>query len=210
MDSGGTDLLGYFPLDAGAELVREAAGHVAASLPGVAIHPLAAELGAYPELSGWLAGAGRADAARLFSCLGMAPNFDATELAGYLRGLLRPGDGLLLSANLSPRGMAADERAILAQYDNPTARHWYAGALENLGLAGADFALAVSARALAVDGGSWQIVVEAELLKPAALRYAGAEIAYKKGERLEVFFSNRFTREAFAAVLSWAKLEAAT
>ena len=194
--------LRYFPLDASPALVGEAARHVAGSFPDLPIHPLVADLAAAPDLGGWPAAGGAA----LFTCFGMVPNFAAVEFPRYVRGLLGAGDGLLISANLSPEGMEADRAAILPQYDNALALRWYGGALEALGFSPHRLELAVGARALAPDGSAWQIVVEAELTGHASLNLAGEEVTFEAGERIEVFFSNRFTRQAFEQVLAQAGL----
>jgi hypothetical protein len=137
----------------------------------------------------------------------MLPNFEPERLAAYLRGLLGPSDRLLLSANLSPGGMARDGKAILAQYDNPHAMRWYEGALRQLGCAPQDLRLAVSSRTLAGDDAAWRIVVEAEVLRGFTLRLFEAELPFQKGERLELFYSNRFSESACRALLDTAQLE---
>ena len=185
--------------------MREAALHVGSSFPDLPIHPLVADLAAAPDLGGWPAAGGAA----LFTCFGMVPNFDAAEFPRYVRELLGAGDGLLISANLSPGGMEADRATILPQYDNALAMRWYAGALEALGFSPARLELAVGARALAADESAWQIVVEAELTGHASLNLAGEEVTFEPGERIEVFFSNRFTRQAFEHVLAQAGLRVA-
>ena len=208
----------YLPLDASPALVLEAVGRVRTTFPGLPAQPLVADLAALPHLEEWLGGrihgrgkhGGPPDAGSpswLISCFGMLPNFDAGPFCTWLRGLLRPGGRLLISANLCPRGMAADGPAILAQYDNPPALRWYAGALHELGCDPEALRLHVCARSLAGGDDAWQVLVEAEALRGFTLRVSGEELSFGAGERIEVFFSNRFTAPACRALLEGAGLK---
>ncbi len=196
----------YTPLDASAALVSEAARHVAQRYPRVTQHPIEADLEAEPDLSAWLAECDGGALPRLFTCFGMIPNFDADAFPRYLAGWVRPTDGLLFSANLSPQGFEPDHARILRQYDNPEARAWYRGALEGLGVAPGDVELSVSARALSPDGGRWQITVDAHLLRKVRAKAGAVSVPLPAGERLRVFFSNRLTRPAIRATLTAAGL----
>jgi uncharacterized SAM-dependent methyltransferase len=191
----------YTPLDGSLELLLEAAQAARAGRADLPVHPLAMDLAALADLPPWLAQREPRPQPRLFTAFGILPNAQPEALAAALAGLLRPGDTLLLSANLSPGGYAADRERILAQYDNPQARHWYGGALEALGLLPGDFALEVRAVPLAADGARWQVRVSARLLRPVrlgagALELGAGAVPLAQGERLEVFFSNRFTQGA--------------
>lgn len=205
--------LHYSPLDGSAELVEEAAAQVNARLPAVTLHPLVADLAAWSELRAVLA-TQFPSARRMMTCFGIWPNWEAATLPGALRSLLRPGELLLLSANLSPAGHAAGHGHILAQYDNAPARAWYSGALEALGLTPDGYALHIGTEPLAlpgvpglVAGEAWQITVHAEVLKDVILRAGGADFPFATGKRLSVFQSNRFTPAAVTALLAHAGLQ---
>ena len=190
----------YLPLDASPALVMEAALEVRGAFPELPIHPLVADLSAEPGLAGWLGGTGLRDgASTLATCFGMLPNLDPETFPAYLFGLLAEGDRLLVSANLSPGGLAADRRTILAQYDNPEARAWYGGALRELGLDPDAVSLEIGAQPLpgaGKDGSAWRIVVDAVCGRRVELTLFGERIAIAPGHRLRVFHSNRFTPEA--------------
>jgi uncharacterized SAM-dependent methyltransferase len=200
----------YTPLDASATLVGEAARLVAERHPGVTQHPIEADLAAEPKLLPWLDTQDGGTLPRLFTCFGMIPNFDADSFPRYLASLVRPQDGLLFSANLSPQGFTADHTGmvagILRQYDNPEARAWYRGALEALGIASSDFALSIAATPTTPDGSRWQIAVDATLLRRVRAKTGGVTHPLPVGERLRVFFSNRFTPAAIRAILAQAGL----
>jgi hypothetical protein len=198
--------LHYVPIDASAPLVGEAALLLRARFPGIAIHPLAADLSAEPELLPWIDAQSGPVGASLLTCFGMLPNLDAARFARYVAGLLAPSDRLLISANLSPGGYAADRDRVLAQYDNAEARDWYAGALAELGLEKADTRLRINAEAETEDGSAWRIAVEALTRPGLALRLFGESVSLPAEGRLRLFFSRRFTAAAARALLERARL----
>jgi uncharacterized SAM-dependent methyltransferase len=202
----------YVPLDASAALAAEAALLVRQRCPDAAVHPLVADLAAAPELEDWLEAAAPG-AQRVYSCLGVLPNVDLLAFPAWLAGLLRAGDVLLVSANLSPAGMTADGARILMQYDNPLARAWYYGALDELGFSQRAYALDISARPLEEAGAlgltgeaAWQIAVRAALRETVVLTLQGESLRFPAGRRLEVFHSHRFTAEATERLLESAGL----
>lgn len=200
--------LHYTPLDASPALVAEAALQARRRAPAVALHPLVVDLAAGPALEDWL-GAHAGNAPRVVSCFGMLPNMDATALPAWLAAHLRPEDVLLLSANLSPRGLTEDGPHILLQYDNLPARAWYNGVLSELGLPRSAYALAVEARPLesgAAGEGAWRVCVEALLREEAELTLYDETLAFALGQRLSVFHSQRFTVAAARGLLERAGL----
>ena len=198
--------LHYTPLDSSPALVLEAAGEVGAGHPRVRQHPLVGDLGAAPPLPRWLGEQEGHDAARLYTCFGMIPNFEPAPFLAYLRGLLRPVDRLLLSANLSPRGFPTDQPHILPQYDNPPARRWYWCLLDHLGVPPGHLVLAVEARALEPTGNAWRIEARGLVRQAFELPVQGHTHAFAENSTLRVFFSNRFTRGGIAPLLTAAGL----
>ena len=80
----------------------------------------------------------------VFGALGLVPNFELDALGRTLAELLRPGDGLMLSANLG----SAEDPTVHAQYDNPEARRWMMGGLLELGLDAGALSVRVEGRRL--------------------------------------------------------------
>jgi uncharacterized SAM-dependent methyltransferase len=204
--------LHYAPVDASAALAAEAALHVRAERPGTLPHLLVADLETLPALGPWLAGTGVGALPRVLTCYGMLPNMDAGRFPAWVAGLLRAEDALLISANLSPRGLATDGARIAAQYDNPPARAWYAGALSELGVAAAAHALEIGAEPLPAPlaglpaNAAWQVAVRARLREALTLAVHGERLDYPAGQRLAVFHSLRFTAEGARALLEGAGL----
>ena len=196
----------FTPIDTSAALVVETMLRLDSPLPGLTAVPLVADLDVAPALTSWLSQHETPAHRRLLSCFGMLPNFAYRTFLPYIRSLLRPGDMLLLSANLSP-GLYADAVArILPQYDNPLARAWYAGLLDSLGFTAAQLQLTVSSHLLQPDGHIWQIRAEAAIQHQMQLTVYNEIFNYTPGESLEVFFSTRFTPQVMPQVLTDAGL----
>ncbi len=196
----------YVPVDTSPALVVEALLHVTGRHAGLATHPLVADLEAEPDLRGWLDGEVPVAHPRLFCAFGLLPNLDPDALLAYLRHQLRPGDALLLSANLSPRGLAADGARILAQYDNAPARAWVLGALESLGVPASEVTLEVEGVPLSTDGAWWRIEVRAQPRQDLALRLFGESLPWSAHQPLQLFHSHRFTPAALRERLKKARL----
>ena len=201
LNHGGT--LHVSPTDTSAALVLETMLRLQAAFPTLSASPLVVDLAVEPDLRPWLAQQEARGACRVFGCFGIIPNFDYADLLADLRRLMRPDDLLLLSANLSPGpyGSAAAQR-ILPQYDNPLARAWFTGLLDSLGFAASDLRLSVQAQPLREDGHVWRIQADAHVLQDVQLALYEETFDFRKGEELEVFFSNRFTPAVLPLVLS--------
>jgi L-histidine Nalpha-methyltransferase len=196
----------FTPMDTSVALVVETMLRIQSTLPGLTTAPLVVDLAAEPVLAPWLSQHETAASQRLLACFGMLPNFAYRTFLPYIRSLMRPGDVLLLSANLSP-GLYADAVArILPQYDNPFAHAWYTGLLDSLGFTASQIHLAVSTQLLRPDGHIWQIRATATMRQPVQLTLDGEVFPWAVGESLEVFFSTRFTPQVMPTVLAEAGL----
>jgi hypothetical protein len=119
---------------------------------------------------------------------------------------MRPNDLLLLSANLSPLPYPASVPHILPQYDNPFAHAWFRGLLDSLGFPAADLDVIVQAHALSADGQLWQMRAEAHCQQHVHLTLYDEHFEFQAGERLQLFFSNRFTPQMLPQLLAEAGL----
>ncbi len=196
----------FTPMDTSAALVVGTILRIQSTVPTLTTAPLVIDLEGEPDLTAWLSQHETTVHQRLLACFGMLPNFPYRTFLPYVRSLMRPGDMLLLSANLSP-GLYADAVArILPQYDNPVAHAWYTGLLDSLGFAASQIQLAVHTHLLRSDGHIWQIRTEARMMQPVQLTLYGEMFSLTAGEVLEVFFSNRFTPQVMPEVLTAAGL----
>ena len=196
----------FTPMDVSAALVLATMLRLQDTLPGLNTAPLVVDLEAAPDLLPWLVQHENPGQRRLLSCFGMLPNFDYGTFLPYVRGLLRPGDLLLLSANLSPGVYQDAVGRILPQYDNPLAHAWYAGLLDSLGFGVSQTQPQVRPKLLRDDGHVWQIRAEASLTEPLDLAVYDEQFRFAPGETLQVFFSNRFTPQVMPDVLAAAGL----
>ena len=194
------------PTDTSPALVLETLLRLEEAFPPLAVSPLVIDLAAEPDIGPWLAQQETGGACRIFGCFGIIPNFDYVALLSYLKRLLRKGDFLLLSANLSPGPYDSAVRHIVPQYDNPLAHAWFAGLMDSLGFPAPDLRLSVTARPLRQDGHIWRVQVDALLLKNVALSLYGESFDFREGEALEIFFSNRFTPVVLPQILASAGL----
>lgn len=118
----------YTPVDVSVELALESARVADAFLPPGAITPVVADARFLPAQGGWLEPREKEEL-RIVTAFGVLPNWRPGEAFPVLRGLLRPDDLLLVSANLVPvpddsvKVAEACEK-ILPQYDNAETRRW--------------------------------------------------------------------------------------
>jgi uncharacterized SAM-dependent methyltransferase len=190
------------PMDTSPALVLETMLRLAEAFPTLAASPLVVDLAAEPEIGPWLRQQEAQATCRIFGCFGIIPNFDYVALLSYLRRLMREGDLLLLSANLSPGPYGSAAQRIVPQYDNPLAHAWFGGLLDSLGFPATDLRLAVMARPLREDGHIWRIQADALFLKDVTLRLYENSFDFREGEALEIFFSNRFTPMVLPQILT--------
>lgn len=202
-------LCAYAPLDTSPALVLEATLHVGQRHPAVRAHPLVLDLEARPDVHEWLELRAGASLPRLYCAFGLLPNQDPVGLLAYLLSLLRHRDVLLLSANQSPGGLAADGARILAQYDNVPARAWYMGTLDGLGITAADVELRVEAVPALPDGGWWRIDVRILPRRNLEIRLHEETVLWRAGDPIALFHSHRFTSAGLRARLDAAGLRIA-
>ena len=123
----------YTPVDVSPAMVLVARQAAMAVISPADCFPLVCDLGAAEDLRAVLEDP--AETARLFTFFGMIPNFEPQVILPRLARLLRPGDTLLLSANLAPGpDYAAGVRRILPLYDNAPTREWLMTFLLDLGV----------------------------------------------------------------------------
>ena len=101
-------------------------------------HGLVCDLATTTELAGALDNF-NSDERRLVTLFGLIPNFEPAPLLSCVGALLRPGDLLLMSANLAPGpDYAAGVERVFPQYDNEPTREWLLTLLLDLGFERAD------------------------------------------------------------------------
>jgi hypothetical protein len=157
--------------------------------------PVAADLTRFADLPEWLS-TFDGDASRLYTAFGLTPNLSPSDLDPILATFLRPGDELLISANLMEEGRID---SILPQYDNPETRAWLNEVLVQWGIAPHLSALTIAFEPL--DGACGRILAQTAWRQNITLEWEGGEFHAQAGQPLTVFSSLRYTSEGFAARL---------
>jgi uncharacterized SAM-dependent methyltransferase len=196
----------FTPMDISPALIVETMLKIQSALPATPSFPLVVDLAVMPDLTSLLAQPETADTQRLLTCFGMLPNFDYLTFLPYVQSLMRPGDLLLLSANLSPHPYPHACAHIVPQYDNPPAHAWYMGLLDSLGFAASAYEMSVEAAPLQVTGQVWQIRAAARFVQNVQVALDNETFFFPAGQRLQLFFSNRFTPDIMPQVLQDAGL----
>ena len=163
-------------------------------------HGLVCDLATTTELATALDAVNARDR-RLVTLFGIIPNFEPAPLLSRVSALLRPGDLLLMSANLAPGDdYAKGVEKILPQYDNELTCDWLLTALLDLGFEREDgelrFSIEEDERQLL------RITAHFHLTHARDLRVLGETVSFQAGERFRVFYSYRHTPKTIHALLS--------
>ena len=133
-------------------------------------------------------------AGRFLTLFGMHSNFEADLIITRLAAWLRPGDRMLISANLAPGpDLEAGVLHVLPQYDNPETKTWLRTVLEDHGVS--------------ADSGAVDFHVEHDTGWPGSARIAADWVVSREahcvldqetyplgpGDRVRLFFSIRHT-----------------
>jgi L-histidine N-alpha-methyltransferase len=196
--------LRYTPVDVSPELALLSA-EVAEPLVDAELLPVVGDLSMLPELGTWL-DRYPVEETRIYTAFGLTPNFRPSELLGGLREALGEQDQLLLSANLAPlAGEDAAEsacraacEAIRPQYDNPETRRWLRQVLVDWGIA-----QHLSEPRFEIDAleGIAGFFAYSEWLEDVSFEWEGKRFQAKRGDRLRLFFSLRFSVGRLAGAL---------
>ena len=193
----------YRPCDGSLPLVLAAALAAAKVQPQETIHPQLCDFQNAEDLASFLApAAGGRQSRRLVTFFGAVPNFSPRLVATRLADILRPGDQLLLSANLVPgRGSRQDWERLRQQYDNPLTREWLGLFLSDLGIPATAGQLQTVLEPCPEASGLRRISVYFRFSQPAEIRIYDECRRYRAGERLRLFFSYRYTPELLSGML---------
>lgn len=200
----------YTPCDVSSALVLTAYQSAIQIIPENNCLPLVCDLATAEELPATLQQAfglrfstasQRTEPARLFTFFGMLPNFEPGVILPRLSGLLRAGDGLLLSANLAPGAdYLAGVQRVLPQYDNALTRDWLMTFLLDLGVERNDGQLRFAIEDSTESGGAKRITVFFDFHRQRRIVVDAHAFEFKPGESIRLFFSWRHTPEL---VRSW-------
>ncbi len=185
----------YVPVDVspGLALVSRQAALDAGLAPG-AVTPYVADLGAIPDWAGEFDAVLRPEAGRVVLFYGMLPNFPPGTTTDRLAGLLRPGDLLLVSANLAPGpDYPAGVEAVRPLYDNPPTQEWLSTVLHDLGAGRGDFEVRFPVAPCPHGSGLLRIEARAVFTRPAEIAFEDVTEHLTPGDEFLLFHSYRHT-----------------
>jgi hypothetical protein len=214
----------YTPCDVSVALVLTALQRALTVVPQSKCFPVVCDLAAMQDLKRLLPGTGKRpsvkrlsepvpagapdDVPRLLTFFGMLPNFEPNQILPRLASLMRPGDLLLLSANLAPGDdYSAGMERILPQYDNALTRDWLMCFLTDLGVNKADGELRFAIEDGRGRDGLKRITAYFQFANPCSLHLDSRTFKFRRGESFRLFFSYRHTPASIHALLNLHGLE---
>lgn len=186
----------YAPVDVSSPMVLVARQTALRVLPEKSCFPLVCDLATAEDLSSvWPELLGpHADMARVLTFFGLIPNFEPEVILPKLANLVRPGDYLLLSANLAPgNDYQAGVDRVLPLYDNALTRDWLMTFLLDLGVELKDGDLRFIIEAPDPGLGVKRIAAGFHFVRERRIEVESHQFEFQAGESLRMFFSYRHT-----------------
>jgi uncharacterized SAM-dependent methyltransferase len=193
----------YTPSDVSTAMVLVARQTALGVIAEANCFPLVCDLASAGDLSAVLGEQALPGAARLFTFFGMIPNFEPSIILPRLADLVRPGDWLLLSANLAPGAdYAAGVQAILPLYDNALTRDWLLTFLFDLGVEPQDGLLRFDVEEDPLGSGLQRIAASFHFDRPRSVQVDSDRFEFQAGDSIRLFFSYRHTPALVRALLT--------
>jgi len=182
----------YTPSDVSVAMTLVARQTASAVIDESDCTPLVCDLATADDLPSVLDSISPANARRLITFFGMIPNFEPDEILPRLATCLRPGEPLLLSANLAPGAdyQAGVER-VLPQYENAPTRDWLLTFLLDLGVERSDGEVRFSIETNVA--GFKRIVARFHFKRDRAVMLDSERFEFRADESIRLFFSCRYT-----------------
>jgi uncharacterized SAM-dependent methyltransferase len=201
----------YAAIDASPGMVIGTLARIRAELPSVVARGLVADVRAADAIASWARDTFPSEAPVLWLAFGIVPNIPAPEIPALLRAFARhPHDRILLGANLIPGKIPdAEMAAILPQYDNGPTRRWLALLPQSLGIPASPEEIRFEVLPPQL-GHPWRVEASLRIRNDCSLQLFGESIVLSAGERLSLFFSNRFSPQNIDSIAQTAGLRLAT
>jgi uncharacterized SAM-dependent methyltransferase len=196
----------YAPSDVSVPMVlvaRQAALEVVAETQ---CFPLVCDLSTQQDLGSLFAkepfGTARANAT-VFTFFGMIPNFETEDILPKLARIVKPGDHLLMSANLAPgNDYRAGIERILPLYDNELTRDWLLTFLLDLGIEKTDGELRFVVENSSSSSSLKRIAAYFYFSRNRSIEAEGQQFQFYSGESMRLFFSYRHTPALLKTMLA--------
>lgn len=190
--------VGYVAVDAAPALVLEAALNARETISELEPLCVVCDLLKAENLhSFWEGRFGETDR-KIFLLLGLLPNMPPEKPLEQIRRWMKDQDLLMLSANLAPgRHLETGCKEIISQYHNPETRRWLETLLDDLDIPKDSYDLNFCVRKAKAEKISYgKIIGEATFTRNVEIEYCGFDYPIEEGEKIELFYSNRFQPEA--------------
>src|SRR6266850_5407226 len=189
--------LGYTPIDVSTPMALVTA--TATSEIVERLTPIVADLQLATDLLRFIEPQIPSGAARVFTFFGMIPNFEPDQIMPVLAELVRPKDILLFSANLAPgQDYRRGVERVKPLYDNKLTRDWLMTFLIDLGVKHSDGQLSWR-----IEGDSYlRLAAHYKFRRDRVLAVGRERFCFKRGERIRLFFSYRYTPSIMRELLS--------
>ncbi len=156
--------------------------------------PLVADLATAEDLPAAIEQLPIPASARVITFFGMLPNFEPHLVLPGLAAVLRPGDCLLLSANLAPGpDYAAGMEHILPLYDNELTRDWLLTFLLDLGVEKDDGEIHFAIEHDPAGSGLKRVVAHFKFVRQREIEAHSEQFDFGAGDSIQLFFSYRHT-----------------
>ena len=193
----------YTPSDVSTAMVLVAREAVLQVIGERNCFPLVCDLATAEDLSETIDQLPVPGSARLITFFGMLPNFEQPFILGRLAALLRPGDFLLLSANLAPgEDYAAGVERILPLYDNGLTRDWLIMFLLDLGVEKDDGEIHFAIEADPAGSGLKRVLAHFRFLRQREIQVHSERFDFHAGDSIRLFFSYRHTSPLVGSLLA--------
>lgn len=187
----------YTPVDVSTAMVLTAHLAMRKALPKIQSSPLVCDLGTMDDLRSVLeqnAPHASRGAARVVTFFGMLPNFEPKVIMPKLAAQLRPGEHLLLSANLAPGpDYDAGMQCVLPLYDNALTRSWLLMFLRDLGVERTDGEVGFQIEPDGARKFPKRFVAYFRFHTQRTVAVDAERFSFKRGDRIRLFFSYRHT-----------------
>jgi L-histidine Nalpha-methyltransferase len=195
----------YTPSDVAMAMVLTARQAALSVAPEKNCFPLVCDLETADDLPTVFDSPAASHASRIITFFGMIPNSKPEVILPKLASLVRPKDFLLFSANLAPgKDYAAGVTKILPQYDNAPTRDWLLTFLLDLGVEKSDGELRFE---IETKGGLMRVAAYYRFKRARRIEIEDEQFNFKRGWKIRLFFSYRYTPERIAKILAAHKLE---
>jgi len=192
----------YTPSDVSVAMVLVAQQAACSVIAAKNCSPFVCDLATAKEIH-WPDPLGR-NAARLLTFFGMIPNFEPQDILPKLSGMIRRDDFLLFSANLAPgKDYSEGVRKILPLYDNELTRDWLQAFLVDLGVekncGTIKFSIETTGRGQRLK----RVEANFHFEKRARIEVAEEIFDFRRGDKLRLFFSYRYTPDRLRLQFGW-------